>query len=76
MKISLTNENELEKYHLSRVIDLYLKYILSYIFDYVNTRNLKEKEYHLHNLYMLLIEHILEIINYYSNLLTIELERV
>jgi hypothetical protein len=72
----LTNEYDLEKYQLSRVLDLYLKYILSYIVDFINSIELKEKEYHLHNLYLLLIDHILEIIEYYLNQISTKIANI
>jgi hypothetical protein len=75
LRTNLTNENELKNYQLSRIIDLYLKYIVSYIFDFINAKELQEKEYHLNYLYVLLLEHILQITTHYSNLINIKLKK-
>ena len=73
LKEILTNEDELKMYELSRVIDLYFRYILSYIFDFVNSNKLEKKEYHIQNIYTLLLEHILEIVDYYSQAISAKL---
>lgn len=61
----LTKEEDINMYELSRVLDSYLRYILSYIFDFLNSTTLENKEIHFNNLCLILIEHILQIINYY-----------
>lgn len=75
LKESLTNENEIENYQISRVIDLYLRYILSYLFDFINSEELQEQELHMYNLYQFMIKHISEIINHYLNLISAKLKK-
>ncbi len=75
LKESLTNENEIENYQISRVIDLYLRYILSYLFDFINSDVLEERELHMYNLYQLIVKHLSEIINHYLNLIFAKLKK-
>ncbi|MDD5372766.1 MAG: DUF115 domain-containing protein [Sulfurimonas sp.] len=71
----LTNENEIKNYQISRVIDLYLRYILGYLFDFMNSEELEKKEFHIYNLYILILEHISQIISHYLNLVTAKLKK-
>ena len=62
---NLTNTQDIQKYELSRVLDTFLHYIVSYIYDFFNSDNITEYEVHLKNISELLEEHLLKIINYY-----------
>lgn len=61
----LTDQKEIRQYELSRVIDTYLKYILSYIFYFFNTAALQEEKSHFRKIDELLTEHLLQIIDFY-----------
>jgi hypothetical protein len=60
-------QDDINRYELSKVLDTYLKYILSHIYNFFNTSNLNDCEQHLDNLSKLLQKHILGIIEYYIN---------
>ena len=55
----------LEKYELGRILDTYFNYILSYIFDFFNTCNLQDEDFHIKNIDKLLTNHILDIVSFY-----------
>ena len=59
----LSNKNDIEANEISRVIDTYLKYIYSYIFNFLNTQETTNENYNVIN--KLLTNHLLKIINYY-----------
>ncbi len=56
---------DIKKYELSRLLDTYLHYILSYVYDFFNSDNITEYSVHLENINGLLQEHLLKIINHY-----------
>ena len=58
----IANEEKIQKYELHRIIDTYLRYILPYIFHYLNDE-LKTQEYRA--IGILLSEHLNEIISFY-----------
>ncbi len=66
----LTNNSELMEYDLSRVIDTYFKYILSYIFDFFNLEDNKENFTYVNDLNSMLLNHLCDIINYYIFILS------
>ncbi|MEA3229007.1 MAG: 6-hydroxymethylpterin diphosphokinase MptE-like protein [Campylobacterota bacterium] len=62
--LAIADSSKMKKYELNRIIDTYLRYILSYIVDFCNRDRVEKDRYkELHNL---LIEHLTEIIFYYK----------
>lgn len=61
----LTSESEKERYELCRVIDTYLQYVLGYIFDFFNGKDLKEADKHIRDIHDILRAHLLEIVDHY-----------
>lgn len=70
----LTQPRYIKDYELARVIDTYLKYILTYIFDFFNSNKLSEESLHFDYMNVLLTKHLLEIINYYHDILSSKIE--
>jgi len=58
----IAKEEKLYKYELHRVIDTYMRYILSYIFDFYNAKESKTQG----EIETLFIQHLLKICNYYK----------
>jgi len=61
----LTNTKLLKEYELSRVLDTYLRYITSYIFDFFNHETTVEEIASIRKLNHSLTTHMLQIIEYY-----------
>jgi hypothetical protein len=72
--LKLTEEEDINKYELSRSIEIYLKFILSYVFDFANSREVENTDIHVANIYMQLTQHVEEIVNYYFNCISVRLK--
>ena len=70
----MTNKEDIKKYELSRVIDTYLKYILEYIFDFFNSKELVYSVDDIKTLDELLTSNLNMIINYYRDTLESKLK--
>ena len=57
----------IEQYELSRVINDYLHYLSSYLYDYFNERDKTDSKDALQNLSAMLLTHLQDIITYYLN---------
>jgi len=73
---NLASDDDLKEYELSRVLDTYLKYILSYIFDFFNTSGKTEEEKHLIDLDKILKKHLNKIITFYIDSLEDKLSKI
>ena len=67
----IVKKERLKKYELHKVIDTYMRYILSYIFDFYNAKESKTQG----EIETLFIQHLLEICNYYKIELKNSIER-
>lgn len=73
--VNTTVDDELlMKYELSKILDIYYRRILSYIFDYFNT-NEKYNQEDINLINHLFIEHLLQIIEYYYNTIDSKIDR-
>jgi len=54
---------------LDKILNAYLRYILSYIYNFFNYKNLEKKDQHINYLNLLLAKKLLNIIQYYINIL-------
>jgi len=75
LSLELVPQSERTLYELSRVIETYLQYVLAYIFDFFNNQNLDDEDADIYNLHNILIAHLLEIITYYINSLSVKIEK-
>lgn len=74
LNLELIPESEKTVYELTRVIDTYLKYVLSYIFDFFNIENDEAKNQNILDIHNIITQHISEIINYYINSVSSKLQ--
>ncbi|MDF1878199.1 motility associated factor glycosyltransferase family protein [Sulfurimonas sp. SAG-AH-194-C20] len=63
------SQKDIQNYELSRILNDYLHYIGSYIYDYFNSTNLIEKKTALYDLQTLLLTQIEKLITYYQSTL-------
>lgn len=61
---SITDDKLLIKYELTKVLDIYFRRVLPYIFDYFNTQKKHDKE-EIMTINELLSDHLLKIVEYY-----------
>jgi len=61
LDLKISNEST----ELDKILDSYLRYILSYIYDFFNSQNIKNYDQHLSTLNSLLTKELLDIIQYY-----------
>ncbi|MEN8302829.1 MAG: 6-hydroxymethylpterin diphosphokinase MptE-like protein [Campylobacterota bacterium] len=69
---AITLIHDIKEHEINRVIDTYLRYILSYIFDFYNTQEQTDIDYKEIN--HLLTKHLLEMVDYYHNSIQTKLE--
>ncbi len=60
---------DMQKYELNRILDTYLQYISSYIYDFFNSNHVTNYGVHLKSISSLLQKHLINIIQHYQNLL-------
>lgn len=65
--LHLTPKSDLNKYELSRILNTYLQYISSYIYDFFNSNKVSDSTVHLERISSLLQKHLIKIIQYYQN---------
>ncbi len=71
----LSNPQLLQEHEISRVIDSYLRYIISYIFDFFNHENKVEDKIAIAALNTSLTMHLLQIIEFYMQKLNTKLNK-
>ncbi len=71
----LTNTQLLKENEISRVIDAYLQYILSYIFDFFNHKESKNDTGSIKQLHHLLLTHLDQIIKHYMQKIETKLNK-
>ncbi len=71
----LSNPQLLQEHEISRVIDSYLRYILTYIFDFFNHENRVEEKIAIGKLNTFLTIHLLQIIEFYMQKLNTKLNK-
>ncbi len=69
LSATLCTSEDMQKYELSRVLDTYLKYILSYVFDYFNHETPEKNMEAFEKLDLLLTSHLLKIVDIYHDTL-------
>ncbi len=69
LSATLCTSEYMQKYELSRVLDIYLKYILSYLFDYFNHEKFERNIDDFKKVDTLLTSHLMEIVNFYHDTL-------
>ena len=61
---TITDEQSIEEYELSRVIDTYFKYILPHIFNFITKKTTNNED--ISKIRELLLAHLLKIVDFYS----------
>ncbi|MEA2092160.1 MAG: hypothetical protein U9O83_07335, partial [Campylobacterota bacterium] len=65
----LCTPSDMRKYELSRVLDTYLKYILGYVFDFYNSKDMQRSRDKIQKLDDLLTSELLKITDFYCSTL-------
>ena len=72
----LLNLNNEEKYDINTFFALYMQTIVSYIFDILNTKEIKKLQMHINNVRKIYLEQILKILNLYLITMNVYMEWV
>ena len=65
----LGEDKNKDAFEINNVFEYYLKYISGYIFDIINTKNLKNEKHHIKELNKLITSQLLKIVNFYKDYL-------